>query len=278
MAAQSFAMGEAFGKGFQYGKRRVSSMTNAEFNSKTAVNHFEETTADINGMIPAMKAQMSTFALLQSDIIQEMIGYIKKLPADVASGLDLSGLAKLLGGGSTETAGTGDSKVFQTVFGVGNAGAGAKAFANFTAKDYEVLIDKIITGVAGAADVAAKIITGRPVGGALDPSKPANRVTVTVGRDGQKQYSIDPKYAPSTGFIPSTPRTYTSTVVKPRAPTSICTQRKKYLEEVRAWDYKNQLANSRNQQGQVQRNNVQKYAVLAKINAINAKWDMSACR
>ncbi len=87
MAAQSFAMGEAFGKGFQFGKRRVSSMTNEEFNSKSAVNHFEETTADINAMIPAMKSQMATFALLQSDIIKEMIGYIRQLPADIVSGL-----------------------------------------------------------------------------------------------------------------------------------------------------------------------------------------------
>ncbi len=87
MAAQSFAMGEAFGKGFQYGKRRVSSMTNEQFNATSAVKMFEETTADINGMIPAMKSQMATFALLQSDIIKEMIGYIRQLPADVYQGL-----------------------------------------------------------------------------------------------------------------------------------------------------------------------------------------------
>ncbi len=77
MAAQSFAMGEAFGKGFQYGKRRISAQTNEEFNKMSAKDHFNETTADIKSMIPEMKAAMSSFAFLQQDIIKELIGYIK---------------------------------------------------------------------------------------------------------------------------------------------------------------------------------------------------------
>ncbi len=98
MAAQSFAMGEAFGKGFQYGKRKVSSMTNEEFNTKTGASLYAETTVDINNMIPSMKNQMSNFALLQSDIIKEMIGYLRQLPSDVVSGL-------LGGGGSAGSVG-----------------------------------------------------------------------------------------------------------------------------------------------------------------------------
>ncbi len=87
MAAQSFAMGEAFGKGFQSGKRRISSLTNEQFNSKTQPQIFAETTADISAMIPSMKKQMTEFTFLQSDIIQELIGYIKKLPQDIQQGL-----------------------------------------------------------------------------------------------------------------------------------------------------------------------------------------------
>jgi len=87
MAGQSFAMGEAFGKGFQYGKRRVSSMTNEEFNSSSAEAMFNETTADITKMIPSMKNAMSQFSTLQTDIILEMIKYIGQLPKDVVSGL-----------------------------------------------------------------------------------------------------------------------------------------------------------------------------------------------
>ncbi len=77
MAGQSFAMGEAFGKGFQYGKRRISAQTNEEFNKMSAKDHFLETTADIKSMIPEMKSAMSSFAFLQQDIIKELLGYIK---------------------------------------------------------------------------------------------------------------------------------------------------------------------------------------------------------
>jgi len=87
MAGQSFAMGEAFGKGFQYGKRRVSAMTNEEFNAMSAKDHFDETTADISAMIPTMKKQMGEFTLLQSDIIKELIAYVRQLPADIIGGL-----------------------------------------------------------------------------------------------------------------------------------------------------------------------------------------------
>jgi len=83
MAGQSFAMGEAFGKGFQYGKRRVSSMTNEQFNASSAEAMFAETTADITAMIPTMKNAMERFHTLQTDIILKMIDYIAKLPADV---------------------------------------------------------------------------------------------------------------------------------------------------------------------------------------------------
>ncbi len=77
MAGQSFAMGEAFGKGFQYGKRRISAMTNEEFNAMSASDHFTETTADISAMIPSMKSQMNNFSTLQTDIIKTLIDQLK---------------------------------------------------------------------------------------------------------------------------------------------------------------------------------------------------------
>ncbi len=77
MAGQSFAMGEAFGKGFQYGKRKISSMTNEQFNAMSAKDHFSETTADISAMIPSMKSQMNNFSTLQTDIIKTLIEQLK---------------------------------------------------------------------------------------------------------------------------------------------------------------------------------------------------------
>ncbi len=35
MGAQSLVLGKAFGEGFQYGKRKISAMTNEEFNKLT---------------------------------------------------------------------------------------------------------------------------------------------------------------------------------------------------------------------------------------------------
>lgn len=87
MAAQSFAMGEAFGKGFQYGKRRISAMDNKEFNSKDAKAHFMETTADIKSMVPSMKESMSSFAFLQQDIIKELLKYIEQTAGTLIEGV-----------------------------------------------------------------------------------------------------------------------------------------------------------------------------------------------
>ncbi len=91
MAAQSFAMGEAFGKGFQYGKRRISAMTNEEFNKMSAKDHFVETTADIKSMVPEMKASMSSFAFLQQDIIKELLGYIKQTAGTIIDDIQDTG-------------------------------------------------------------------------------------------------------------------------------------------------------------------------------------------
>ncbi len=83
MAGQSFAMGEAFGKGFQFGKRKISSMTNEDFNKLSGPQAFAETTADIIKMIPTMSNAMEKFHTLQTDIILKMIDYIAKLPSEV---------------------------------------------------------------------------------------------------------------------------------------------------------------------------------------------------
>ena len=83
MAGQSFAMGEAFGKGFQYGKRKISSMTNEQFNATSGPQQFAETTADITAMIPTMNKSMESFHTLQTNIILKMIDYIAKLPSEL---------------------------------------------------------------------------------------------------------------------------------------------------------------------------------------------------
>lgn len=87
MAYQSLAMGEAFGQGYQYGKRRISSLTNEEFNKLEFKTLSQQVQSDISAGIPAMKSQMSNFATLQSDVIKELLSYVKQFPSDVAQGL-----------------------------------------------------------------------------------------------------------------------------------------------------------------------------------------------
>ncbi len=85
MATQSLAMGEAFGIGFQYGKRRISAMTNEEFNKKSPSDIHSDMQAGVKEMIPQMKESMSNFTLLQVDIIKELINYVKVILAEVPS-------------------------------------------------------------------------------------------------------------------------------------------------------------------------------------------------
>ncbi len=78
MAAQSFAMGHAFGTSFQYGKRKISSMTNEEFNALSATDLHGELQADIRGMIPAMNQSFQRMEDFQIDVLKSMAQVIIK--------------------------------------------------------------------------------------------------------------------------------------------------------------------------------------------------------
>ncbi len=99
MAYQSLAMGEAFGEGFQFGKRRISAMTNEEFNKFTFKDMTLEVNANIKEGIPSMKRAMREFTTLQSEVIKELISYVTLLGPAISEtaaegGLDLSSLLK----------------------------------------------------------------------------------------------------------------------------------------------------------------------------------------
>ncbi len=77
MAAQSFAMGHAFGTSFQYGKRKISSLTNEQFNALSATDLHGQLQADIRAMIPSMNQSFNTMEKFQIDIIQSMLDTIR---------------------------------------------------------------------------------------------------------------------------------------------------------------------------------------------------------
>ncbi len=71
-------MGEAFGKSFQYGKRKISSLSNEEFNKLTFKDLMDDQTANIRTIIPSLSEQMDLSFHLQVHIFDEMI---KLVPA-----------------------------------------------------------------------------------------------------------------------------------------------------------------------------------------------------
>ncbi len=73
MAAQSFAMGQAFGTSFQYGKRKISSMSNEEFNALNAEALHKQIQADIRTMIPSMNQSFAQMEKFQSEVVNSII-------------------------------------------------------------------------------------------------------------------------------------------------------------------------------------------------------------
>ncbi len=84
MAGQSLAMGEAFGKGFQYGKRKISSMSNEEFNALNFQQLSESIATDYKVMIPSMKESLKASDELQRAVFDALGKIILTLPDAVA--------------------------------------------------------------------------------------------------------------------------------------------------------------------------------------------------
>ncbi len=104
MAAQSFAMGEAFGKSFQYGKRKISSMSNDEFNKLDAEALQASIQVDIRKMIPSIKESFDRMESFQSDTINSLIKGIIQTVENIggaftpSSSTTTGGVASFLGG------------------------------------------------------------------------------------------------------------------------------------------------------------------------------------
>ncbi len=71
MGIQSAVMAQQFGEGFQYGKRRISAMSNEEFNKLTPLSLLQRKTSEIQSMIPEMEKQIKMMSPLVRIIIEE---------------------------------------------------------------------------------------------------------------------------------------------------------------------------------------------------------------
>lgn len=83
MAGQSLMMGDAFGKGFQYGKRKISSMSNEEFNALTPEDLARTITTDYTAIIQQMGPAFEDSRAFQSLILQELGNIIKTIPSEI---------------------------------------------------------------------------------------------------------------------------------------------------------------------------------------------------
>ncbi len=87
MGAQSLVLGKQFGEGFQYGKRKISAMSNEEFNKITPAKLAQNNAEELKQMIPSMQQSITDMREFQSFIVKELIETIKQLPEDVFKGV-----------------------------------------------------------------------------------------------------------------------------------------------------------------------------------------------
>ncbi len=83
MGAQSLVLGKQFGEGFQYGKRKISAMSNEEFNAITPAKLAQNNAKELKEMIPSMQQSITDMRTFQSFIVQELIATVKQLPDDI---------------------------------------------------------------------------------------------------------------------------------------------------------------------------------------------------
>ncbi len=95
MAGQSLAMGEAFGKGFQYGKRKISSMSNEEFNALNFQQLAESIHTDYKMMIPSLEQSIKASDRLQDAVFKALADVIKDIPSQILDFFgDVSGASR----------------------------------------------------------------------------------------------------------------------------------------------------------------------------------------
>ncbi len=79
MGIQSAVMAKQFGENFQFGKRRISAMSNEEFNALTPKILQERANQELKDMIPSMEDSIKAMTDFQTFLIKEFIRMIEQL-------------------------------------------------------------------------------------------------------------------------------------------------------------------------------------------------------
>ncbi len=83
MATQSLVMGEAFGRAFQFGKRKISAMSNEDFNKLEMEQMASEMFAAYKNIIPNLSTSMKD----SKDFQVEIFAYMIDLPREMLAQL-----------------------------------------------------------------------------------------------------------------------------------------------------------------------------------------------
>ncbi len=76
MGAQSLVIGKMFGEGFQYGKRKISAMSNEEFNKLTFEDMMSNARTELKASIPTINASLQDMQPMVEVVVREFFNYI----------------------------------------------------------------------------------------------------------------------------------------------------------------------------------------------------------
>ncbi len=110
LGAQSFIMMYQAGEGWQYGKRRISALSNEEFNKITPASLMERQAMELKGAIPIMERSMNNMTRMvpmiieqYGDFIREAIKAMPQAIANITGGTEFTNIptSDSIQGGST---------------------------------------------------------------------------------------------------------------------------------------------------------------------------------
>ncbi len=103
MGIQSAVMAKQFGENFQFGKRRISAMSNDEFNKLTPKIIMQNANTELAAMIPDMKQSIASMNEFQTFIIKEFLDMLTEFIHDMPQFLlDILGIKVDLHPGTDE--------------------------------------------------------------------------------------------------------------------------------------------------------------------------------
>ncbi len=95
MGAQSLVIGKMFGEGFQYGKRKISAMSNEEFNKLTFEDMMSNARTELKASIPTINASLQDMDEMVVVVVNEFLKYLglvtkTVLETTVAKSIDIA--------------------------------------------------------------------------------------------------------------------------------------------------------------------------------------------